>query len=202
MRIELDVPLRGTRDYLQSGDIYRAFADHLRSQFPSENFTSLRFKFNHFARAGVDAVYWPIDASEPMPKDPNALLWFGFADGRRFQGYFEENGKPINRRIEGAEPEITATTSISGETATTPAHQSADLIEHVVFVTKKLHNTLMPPATGRWIVVEFNFTRFLEKRVTEPITIVLKHSYEQRLTESEIQIGSENVGTVRFLVWT
>jgi len=198
---KLDVPLRGHRDYLQGGDICRSVTDHLASVFGSGPTTNFRLKFNNLSRTQLSLSYWPA-GERTIPKRTNGLLWFSLSDGREFEGYLCESGAAIRHRIEGFESAIVSATDIADDTACTTPVEQADLIEHVVFATKLLHNKHLPLSEGRWIVVEFLLSRLLPRETWGPVQINLDNSHAGRVTQSRVSVGAERVGDIRFLTLT
>ena len=200
MQIQLDVPYRGEREYLQGGDIYRAIVDHLESKFNVDEIVSMKIKFNNFSRSAIDFFYSE-EGEEPESTAPyNGLLWFEFKNGRRFAGRLTESGRKVESRIEGYEPDILAATTVESDWAMVPPSAGADTIEHVIFANKKLHNLHFPLKGAKWIVTGFNLTKILKRSLSKEMKIKIESNFANKITEASISIGGENFGSILFMV--
>jgi hypothetical protein len=72
-------------------------------------------------------------------------------------------------------------------------------VECLVFMTKKLHYDLLPPAGEKfWIFAGLDAVRLIKQGDTGCMTIKLMNVLQNRFSESEILIGDERLGTIYF----
>ncbi|MEM8630279.1 MAG: hypothetical protein AAGF74_03510 [Pseudomonadota bacterium] len=200
MKLEtrLEVPQRGSRDYLQGGDILRSIFEEFSKHRDTADIADCRLRFSSLSHTLPTLLTWP--EGEPAPAGAlSARLSIGLRDGERIIGGLRDTGAPLLSRIEGFERDVNAVTAVDGQTALSAPVEGADLIEQIVFTIKFLHNTVLPLKAGRWAVVEFNLLRYLPREGWGSVAADIESiSGNNRITETRVRVGKETIGSVRF----
>lgn len=198
--LQLSVPQRGSREYLQGGDILRAVFDEVDKVLDADDISFIRLKFSNLSHSALKLALHPGEEPDRAGQPPNGILTVKLRDGNSLEGRLFETGRPICDRIEGFEPQVVENTVTADQTAVAQPVPGADVIEHIVFATKHLHNSLFPLEEGRWAVVDFVLNRHLPFAPWGPVSVHIESGAGGKITASKITINDEPIGIVRFMV--
>lgn len=196
----IELPFRGQRTYLQGADLYNSVTSILFAGFP------------HMCEARLSVNYHAL-----LLRQPDLLIGRGEMTAERlspeFRGEFimgtgedavhallMESDRPVPNRIECHENDLVSSALIDHEgrhaVLESPAFGTA--AEVVVALNKKLHQTLLPHITAKWIFVRLVLTRPLPSEPPRHTKVRLLGVMGDRMTRSEVFINHQPVGSVYF----
>lgn len=195
----LDVPYRGTRDYLQSADLFTGLFEAITRRFGADSVIGLRVKFS--------------DISKTLPQFRIVNEDFGFkptqqnpivgsvrlSDGKTHDLEVVHGTKSPNKRLEGDEAAISEHIIVSGLQAQLKPAVKAKLAEQIVFASKKMHYKAYPPGDKKWMVVEINVQFDKVAKDWEMLSIKLDMERNETVTSSSIYLDNVKIGAVRYV---
>lgn len=194
----LELSYRGKRTYLHGTDIYT----HLVSLLPGHLFSSL--SFHSLLSAQPDVALVAAEDLEAGRQRPDFRGEFKASDpqGQPCHGLLVESSRPVSARRDCNEPEILAAAQVdpAARTASLPPGTPGSAIEHVVFLNKKLHQSLLPPPATQWLFARLDLRRPLpEPTPGEPsLTVRMGPALGGQFTRSDILLGGEKLGHIFF----
>lgn len=183
----LDVPFKGSRDYLQGPDLFDAVVDCLRQAGWLDD-QRLVVAFRSFARHACVLAMGEIGEVPPRPAAALGSVTLGEGAGRRI-GWIIETDCLVARRVPFPEEEIVA--------AATFADRHVEMVQAVPFrpaeiavaLIKHMHQTLMPVPDKRWIVSKIDLARPLPDDGGVGMSIDLVQAGSAALTRSRVRAG-------------
>jgi hypothetical protein len=98
MNKELEIPLKGDRDYLHGTDIYTVLVDYFyKADWVTSRINRFTLKFHSFAHSACCLV---LSESSKQPKKFSAVFTVQLEDSVH-RGWLTETGQPITRRTDG-----------------------------------------------------------------------------------------------------
>lgn len=189
-RIELDLPLRGERDYIQGADIYNAIAAAVQARDGRAS-GPVRVDMHDISRSQCGLLLGRGDAPE---KPAHARAQFRIGE---WSGWLVESGESVSRRMPYDEAAITRLCSANGSIIRIREKTTYSPIEVLISATKLLHQKLHPLVDKRWIVTRLEFARLLAETDFD-LTIELLQNLNNRLTRSSVLACGEPLGHVYF----
>jgi hypothetical protein len=182
-RIELDIPLKGERKYLQSASI---LAELIRIFTPSG---ALKLDFRQM-------IYQPIFVGDDQPDNPARVAKFEFRQGdelRKF-GLFVDPSREITGHIDNNEAEILANSDIGEENASCPIGHPANFIDSLVALNKVLVGRHSKGKKAIFSAIELD-------RVPEAgrIGVRLVKKLGSRLFVSDVLCDNAKIGVLTFM---
>lgn len=193
------VPLRlcfkGQRDYLHGTDMYEAVHTVVQGRWkhPCEGF---ELSIRRLSKRQPD-LYWI--EGEPIPSRPqDAVAAYSIAGtARKAGGWLTESEREVDCRKPFDEDRISRSCRFAGDRVTIRDDGGFLPIELAVIMNKQLHQRLLPVPTGRWMFTRLVLRRFLPPRI-EALAISLRENLHGRLTRSDIDLDSDNIGSIYF----
>jgi hypothetical protein len=186
-RTRLPLAFKGSRDYLQGGDIFNALADLTGAR------EGISLQMKKVMRHPLDSVSVP--AGRP---GGGFSAWFeyGGAGNRHCIGLLEDASSEVPGRMPYDEDAVIAGAHLSEARIESPGPGVATFIERVIALNKVLLNARFAPQKLKWW-----FTRLeLEMLPAAPrsIALTLAASVGARLTKSIIEVDGVPCGHIYF----
>lgn len=195
----LDVPLRGTRDYLQSADVYSKLLASLEAQLGQGSIASLQVKFSAINRRLPQyRIHDVTSHHKPTPRN-TIVASFALHDGDTRQIEIVEGDRRPSEALSDNETEIAKFIEVFDEYSQLKPTVDATISEQVVFASKTFHYSKFPTETAKWMVVELNINLELASQDWELMTIRLDMQRNEAVTKSSIYVDGANIGFVRYM---
>ena len=194
---DLDVPFKGTRDYVQSADLYDALMARLGAACRLEDVSDVRLLCRSLARRPLRAL-----VGGPT-SECHALLTFHSAvgGGKTRIAVVGREGAPAGRR-ECPEERIVSQSVLDEETGSITCRMGPSpgftLCEAAVALNKALHLRTFAGYPGKWLLTEIRTPLPLLSRGSCEVGIRLKSRSTTRLTRSTIVLDGEESGYICF----
>ncbi|HXG55443.1 MAG TPA: hypothetical protein VNJ03_08715 [Vicinamibacterales bacterium] len=183
----------GDRNYVQGSDLYLCAAEHAQRLLPTPLDSAAAFAAfyrltDRFATMVVhDGVAAPrLDGAFAIMRfwDGSRSFWFRFIEGElavtgRYP--YDEN------RIDG----VVENGKIRGSSEYPP-------IKTLVSLTKKLHQSTLPDAAGRWLFTRLELQRALPMKGAGPLEVQLVSNWNNRITKSTVSADGAPIGSIGF----
>ena len=195
--IDLNIPFKGTRDYLTGVDKYEAIVHFLKSTYPELSYGKLKIVFHRFANKQCRLVYPKLQDSVQRPK--------GFVDefvcslkDKQLIGWIVETDIKVTNRIPYPEEQIFEKCLINDQTISlSEIKVGFTSMEILVSMTKKLHLALYP-SKKKWIVTQIELNRFLKSDDADKLKVEFMENFKNRLTKSAMFSREEMLGEIYF----
>lgn len=196
----IELPFRGHRTYLQGADLYNSVTSILFDGYPQMREARMSVNYHSLLQRQPDLL---IDKGEMKAarQRPEFRGEFILGDGAgAIHAMLMESSRPIPHRIECHENDLVSPAWIDGKerhgVLESPAFGTA--ADVVVALNKKLHQTLLPHITAKWIFVRLTLPRPLPTELPRHTAVRLQGVMGDRMTRSEVLINHEPAGTVYF----
>lgn len=194
----LDLRFKGDRDYLHGTDMYEALQRAARAAGLPVGVH--RLSIHGFARTQCRLALGAPGEALAIPENRVAEFSLETSAGRAL-GYMAETGDRVEGRYPFDEDAIGARACGEARRIVVDGTPPCAPIEVVVALTKKLHNTVLPRAQGKWVFTRIELPRALVPQDAGRIAIELKHNFNDRLTKSGVTSGNEAIGHIYFSLW-
>lgn len=192
----LDLPFRGSRDYLQGADIYEKMLEEGKEIFPAG---PLQIQFHTLLRRQPDMI-WSQDSLTEWRNNPayRGEAHFGPAKAG-MNVVLLESERPITQRKECNEKDVVAASQVdvASKTATLPFPCCGTPMEMVVFLNKQLHFQVLPQVKEKWLFVKLDLSEALPEG-NEQLILVMKQVLGNRFTRTEILVDGKSFGFITF----
>jgi hypothetical protein len=194
--LPLLVCFKGNRDYLQGGDLCNAIMENVRLGYGGE-VSRFKLAFHRFISHQPDA-FW-VDGEDSLSRPSNRVADFTVTGTNgNVNGWLVESDRQVNCRVPFDEDRIARLCKMSGESISIRGDAGYLPIEIAVSMTKQLHNSLLNVSAGRWVFTKLDMRRLFQLDDATSLTITLKENLYNRLTKSEITVGSDLLGAIYF----
>ena len=182
---------KGSRTYLQGGDIFNALVDTF-SKLGSGYLSKLMFK--SFARNQIEVL---------LHKPENCVLVLGngvwkFTNGAEQKFWFRETEEPVKESYSFEEETITAVATLTDLGIRLASQNAYSTIENIIALTKRLSYALTPDVDGKWLFAQID----LEQALPEgwgSMQIEQKLCIANSFSRNRITIDGQEVGEIRFI---
>jgi len=203
--IPLDMPFKGSRDYLHGTDMFNIVTKTLKDMFPTRAVEGSNFFLNIHAIARHQCdMHLVENSSDPETKPPGTIVaQFGVQSPEAgIQGWLTETGRPVERRVPYQEETIEAASSMAGRSIVHAGKSPYTPVEVLVALTKVLHSALYPPSRGRWMLTKLEIGALPLSATIEGMRVELLHNLNNRITKSAFFSGSDLSGHIYFSLVT
>jgi hypothetical protein len=196
--VPVDLSFKGDRHYLHGTDVYEAAVSSLRSRWPDID-GRCRFMFHRVTSRPLAAVCESFSKVAPRPEDCIAEM---HVTGRQDQAsvWFVEREGQVTGRYPYDEDRVVADCAVTENRIAIGGLPQARPIEITVAMTKRLHYSMLKPATGRWLFTRLDLDRLLQPRDLAGLTITLAMPVRSAITRSVIGCQSGSLGSIYFSV--
>lgn len=194
MTYNLALKYKGSRNYLQGGDLYNAVLALAAVIFEHGYISSIAFK--RFARNQCYLTF-------TQDNDSVALVAVGVVadlNGGQHDFWVYETADPVGGRYPFDEDSIVRD-AVYDETAKSISRIKASAyspIEDVIALTKKLNYNLFPEVDGKWVFGQLSLAAPLVSG--DGLTISMRSCLKGRFSINEIYQGGMFLGSIRFIV--
>lgn len=189
--IQLNLKYKGSRNYLQGGDIYNAIVHELTLRLGGH---LARLAFKSFARKQVDLLLEnPSDAFNPM----GSGIWKS-GSGELYRFWLVETDRSVTESYPFEEEAITRDAEVSGEAICSRCANSYSLIENIIALTKRLNYALVPHVDGKWLFGQLDLISGLPCRWSK-LCIERKQCVGSSFSRNRITIDDADYGEIRFI---
>ena len=197
MKYLLNTPYKGTRDYIQGGDLYNSINEILPRILKQENSYINQLSFSTFSYnlckliLEEDINGQTIIGKGTITLDDNSKKKFGLIETTEIPSMrlpFDEESLVSQARFTDQSIELQGLTPFTS-------------IETIVALTKALSNKEMPLEKGKWVFGKIDLTSALTS-IKDSITIECINSVAGRFSVNKIMIDGKQVGKIQFIVGT
>lgn len=190
----LDIPLKGSRDYIQGPDLFNAAFETLVEEAggPSGDF---EIAFHRMAHRQVELIWDTQDG----PKDAFALGSRSI-EGGRTRYWMREIEIPLSDRQPYPEDEIVAQMRFDealSEAQLDTAFPYSDM-ELWVSMIKALHQRRFVEAAGKWVFARAKLKTYDTGHAPAPLRATMAATLGTKLTRNEVYLNDEKIGDVFF----
>ena len=190
--VALNVGFKGTRNYIQGGDIYNAIDACVRAT-RSESYIQ-HLAFRHFARRDCDLLWTEPKADVTLIGQGRSV--FG-EEQRRF--WVSESSRDAAGRRPYDEDSIVRSSTIEGRQITLTHRSVYTPIEEIIALTKRLAYHLAPDVDGKWVFGQLDLTQRIPETY-DKVVIRQKKVLASRFSVNEIVVDDNTIGSIRFIV--
>jgi len=191
MIININLKYKGSRTYLQGGDIYNAIVEELSAQL--EGYLA-RLAFKHFARNQVELLFEnPVDSANLV----GSGMW-RTATGESQRFWIRETAGSVTDSYPFDEEVITSAAVIEYESIRVEHVNPYTLIENIIALTKKLNYALSPDVKGKWLFGQIDLKQSLPTE-WDLIQIERAVCVGSSFSRNRIVIDGADYGEIRFI---
>lgn len=201
-KLYLNIPFKGTRDYLQGPDKYEAIVSFFKSFYPELSGGKLTIVFHRFTNKQCSLVCTELQDSVPQSsvQRPDDFVdeFIYSTKGRDVVGWIVELDKHVVDRIAYPE-ELIFDKCLIDDQRISMKENDLDFtpMEILVAMTKKLHLNLYP-SDKKWVITKIELNRFLEPDDIGKMEVEFKKNFKNRLTRSTVFSKGEVLGDIYF----
>lgn len=193
MKYATDLKFKGSRRYLQGGDIYNEIQDILSDTLGG--FVS-KLVFKRFARTQIELLI----GSPPYVENPLGSGVVTSWSGEKVADFwFRETGREISDSYPFEEDLIWNAIVISDQYIVSQRKNPYTPIENVISLTKKLNCELSPEIEGKWLFGQIELECCLPEEWKE-IKISRRSCIANRFSRNTICVDGCNIGEIQFIV--
>ena len=191
--IPLNLCYKGERDYIHSTDIYQELVSNLVESGESIKLFSL--SIHKIIRNQCDII---VTESRENIDTKNKVAQFLIQKNVKILGYLSESNKVVNCRYEYNEELMENSIKIVENTIIQTEDISFKPIELISYMTKILHNKLLPPYGKKWMFTKVETAELFNDANKNRYKIKLNNNFNNKLTKSEIIYSNKIVGHIYF----
>jgi len=196
-KIQMTIPFRGTRDYLQGADLYQFIVDRVGGALPAG---PVQLQFHSLLRrqgellVGVEEI-----ASWRKRPEYRGEGRFGPPMESRYVVLVESESTVADRK-ECNESEVVmgAQVNLAERSAVLAFPSGGTPMEMVVFLNKQLHFQTLPEVKEKWLFVRLELNERLPTTGERELKLVLRQVLGKRFTKTEILIDEVSYGFIIF----
>ena len=190
--IKLRLCFKGSRGYLQGGDIFNSLTSNLLEIFPDSFITNLLFR--RFAKNQLCVFF---DKTE----DESKIIGHGnlkLKNKSIKKFWIKEIDDEVTSSYEFNEDLILSYTIINKNQISIINRDTFSLIENIIILTKKINYLICPLTNDKWIFSQIKLEKIFPNSWNK-IDIILDKMKKKTYSESKIIIDNKNYGVIRFM---
>jgi hypothetical protein len=189
--------LKGSRTYIHGTDMYAVFVANVFAHYAPDEQGSLRMTIHRIATRQSSILVSAPGADVARPADVYAEFSGQTPDGIK-RAYLVESGGPVTKRYSYDEERIENLCVLSEQTITIAGDSGYAPIEVVVAMNKRLHNSLFPLTSERWMFTRFETNRPLQPDDAQRFRVSFLQKLGTKLSRSAILVAEQPIGHVYF----
>ncbi len=189
---QLDLKFKGSRTYIQGGDIFNAVGRFAREADITSYVSHLAFR--HFARQDCDLVWDRPELTEKLIAQGRVTS----ADNSR-AFWVMESSRPSAGRYPYDEESVVTPAIREGEEILLRNRSMYTPIEEIIALTKRLNYELTPDIDGKWLFGQLNLRQALPDEYAS-LVIRRKSEVAGRFSVNAIEVDGHCIGDIRFIV--
>ncbi|MBU0665006.1 MAG: hypothetical protein KJ990_10735 [Proteobacteria bacterium] len=193
---KLKLSFKGERTYIQGTNLYTAVTEAVKDIFVQDRPWINYIAFRQFAQSGCTIVL----GSDSLVSFP-IVGHFACQTGEgKIKGQIYETFEMIEKRLPFNEEQMNNTAVIEEKSIIQFRRAGFLAIEEIVFLTKHLHNSLLPPKQGQWVFTQIDLIAPFSNDDNVLYAIHLKQNIANRITISEIEENGHILGKINFSI--
>lgn len=184
----LSFRFKGSRDYVQGGDVFDVLEQWLKKQ--GKYIQELNFR--SFSANQLACVF--TEPSENITAEGKAVD----NDGTQTLFWLTETAEPVTERHPFDEDAITSHARIEGKVIEASNTAQYSVIEQIIALTKALNYSLTPDINGKWVFAQLRLKEALPESA-DNFSIRQKTLLGGRFSTQEIKLDNRVVGDIRFI---
>jgi len=195
--INLQLPYKGNRDYLQGTAMYDETVRLITAEEPEVLTGTCRMAIHKIARNQCQLLY--TSASDLPWRPENLIAEFNFdINSAHIIAWLIETREPVVQRVPYPEEQILKKCTIEGRKITINKDTPFSAIDVLVAMNKQLHRTCYPPEDGKWIFTRLETDRIFRPSDASGMQVELKQIFNNRMTKSAIVADGRSIGHIYF----
>ncbi|WP_108682486.1 hypothetical protein [Methyloceanibacter sp. wino2] len=190
--VPLPTGFKGTRNYLQSADLWNACVEAL---FGDADKADWSMRMNFRALTDQAPLLVPLDEARDRPGRFAEVI--ASRDDRRLSYVLVESGQPAVGRYEDKESSLNSAVQIDGDVARFDGPLAATPIELIVAMTKKLHLTSVDKDV-RWLATRLALPAAIGDVGKATYEVQLGPLVGKRASRSTVAVDGQVVGEIAF----
>jgi hypothetical protein len=190
----LELQFKGSRTYLQGGDIYNSINNIAPELTGQSNAYLSQIVFRRFARRECEV--WIEQSFDNDLLVATGLITYGKEESQRI--WVVETNRPVNSRYEFNEKDIIDPAFMEGNQITLNKKTAYTPIEEVIALTKALDYALIPNVQGKWLFAQLELRQpFLKEQ--KSVRIVQKATLGRKFAIHDIFQDNVLIGEIRYI---
>ncbi|PSF12973.1 hypothetical protein [Marinobacter shengliensis] len=185
---------KGERTYIHGTDLFQTVSEFMESRKAGY----LRdMSFRSFGDKQCAIQFSPPGTSNAQVISQGR--WHDTENDSDVKFWVTEQGDSVSDRYEFDEDTLCDGAQIGEEKITRQFNSAFSMIENLVALTKKFHNTQLPLASGKWVFGQI----MLQERLPERCKSIQIENYQNitnRFSRNRIILDDKHVGEIRFIV--
>jgi len=194
----VDLNFKGDRHYLHGTDVYDAAVSSLHARWPDID-GRCRFTFHRITSRPLSVISEPFSQGAARPEKCVAEMHVTGGKDQASVWFVQREGE-VTGRYPYDEDRVVAHCVMEGNRIALGAVPKAKPIEIVVAMTKRLHNSILKPETGRWLFTRLDLQRLLQTRDMDGLSVTLAAPARLAITRSNVASRSGDIGSIFFSV--
>jgi hypothetical protein len=198
-KVDLKFCFKGSRNYVQGGDIYNAVSDWLAANGCADA-TALDLSMHRLCSQNLTGEI--SDVPDPVRGENDKLLVRFKSGGQAYTLLLRESGEPITGRNPYPEEDILKAASFDPDSRSISVSEPLPFtnIEIVVALNKELLKRLFPEVTGKWYFTRLQLDRPLGQTGARKIRVQFSSHFNFKLTCSFIELESARLGIIFYSI--
>jgi hypothetical protein len=195
MKYVLNTPYKGSRHYVQGGDLFNSISQKSLELFQQRKPYVSQLSFSNFAYHLCNFV---VDESADIQSiTGKGVITFDDATKKHF--YLTETSTVPSERVPFDEDGLVAKAKYTERSIQLSGKPPFSSIETVIALTKALSYKNMPPHQGKWVFGRIDLTRALPE-ISNSVIVESISSVAGRFGIYNIVIEGDSVGNIQFIV--
>jgi hypothetical protein len=188
---------KGKRDYVHGTDIYNKMLDTMHvfcGQYPKSVEGSFHYLLkNH----GIFRIY---ERDTIKEVDHCAAIFNLLIKEKKYQVILHDIETPITSSYAYDERNVLKNMVLNSKTIVMPFNPSYTYIEQFVAMTKKLHFTIYPEATGKWLFTRLQINEAIDNALyaDKILSVKSERNFQYKLTQCLIRLNDQLIGNIFF----
>jgi len=200
MKKLLALSYKGSRQYIQGGDIFNALTDSSSEITNQAEVFINRLVFRRYARHACELT---TERPENMETVVGQVRFRSLSDGTLIDGWVVEKAIPVSDRQVFDESLLLAAATLDqeGRSASLADRSMYTPIEDVIALTKYLNCSVSPQVRGNWIFGQVDLIEPLSDNYRS-LKIQMKSLIVDKFSVNDILLDGRQIGAIRFIVGT
>lgn len=193
-KIVIDIPFKGSRDYLHGTDMHDALCAELESR-AGARLSALDLVFHRVSRTALAGEV--VAAGTEATGEPTVVMRFS-AGGKSGIARLYETGVEVAARRPFDEERVAHSSSydVARQAISAPAMEGYSTIEIIIVLFKELLARVLPEAQGKWLFTRLQLKESIRGLPVERIELVFAGQSGMRLARAKIHADGRELGVI------
>jgi hypothetical protein len=197
MKLTLKTPFKGSRHYVQGGDLFNAVQANAEIATGARGAYISSLSFNRFAYHLCDLIV--DDHANQLFHNAMGTGEFTLPDGTKRSFHLIEGRNAPRERVPYDEDGYMEPAVFTEQAATLLVPIAITSIEAVIALTKVLNYRLSIPKAGKWVFGKITLKEALQP-IESSLSITRAKSVPGRFSVNDITIDDRHIGVIQFIV--